>query len=400
MGDDVTFQTERDNRRYQVTERRYAIFPQQSGKLVIPGMVFQGLVIQPMSNSMSADPFNQFFQTPRTRQVRIRSDKVTVQVEAQPASYSGANWLPAKRLTLSEIWSPENPHFKVGEPVTLTLRLQALGLTGSQLPDLELPKGSGIKQYTDQPTVKSTPKGNDILAVKDEKFAIIPTTSGKLEMPAIHLKWWNTELNREETATIPSKIVEVAPAANVAGSAPAPANPIQTEANPENQKVAVSTTRTIVNPGIWPFIAAGFAFAWLVTLVVAFLVWRRGGFPVKSQYKATPAMDSVSIKEAMASLKKACEANNANETQAALLQWARAVWPENSPRSLEQLAIDLQNSAVKQAFSELSGTLYGESSEHWNGKAFWDKVSQHLKQPKNSKTKKHKSLPGLYPQSI
>jgi len=399
MGEDVTFQTMRNQRRYHVTERRYAIFPQQSGELEIPEMVFQGLVLEAQRNQANSDPFNRFFQTQRTKRVRIKSEKVLVNVKPQPTEFKGDQWLPAKELIFTESWSPEQPEFKVGEPVTRTLRLEALGLTGSQLPELKLFESHGIKSYADQPTVNTGLKGNDMVAIREEKFAIIPTESGKLVLPEIRLSWWDTEFAIEKTASIPPRIIEVAPAAV--------SQPISGTRNLEEDEPSVQPTeekieivKTVVNPGVWPFIAAGFAFAWLVTLVVAFLVWRKKPASRQDVYQASIESDSTSAASALKDLKKACTDNNPVDAQRAILFWAQAVWQNSSPRSLEKIADDLQDSTVKQAFADLSESLYRGSNQQWNGNAFWDNVSKRLKQPRKDKTKASKALPSLYPQGV
>lgn len=400
MGDDVTFQTERNQRRYHVTERRYAIFPQQSGNLEIPEMVFQGLVLEPQSNQTSNDPFNRFFQAPRTKRVRIRSEKVVVDVKPQPADYKGENWLPAKRLTLTESWSPKDPKFKVGEPVTRTLRLEALGLTGSQLPELKLFEAHGIKHYSDQPTVNTGQRGNDMLAIREEKFAIIPTDSGKLVLPEIRLSWFDTEFGKEKTISIPPRIIDVAPAATavIPPVSKELAQPVESvdDGNKENVETRI---KTVVDPGVWPFITAGFAFAWLVTLVVTFLAWRRGGASQPAVYKNQTQENSASIKNALSALKKACIDNNPQAAHQAILQWAKATWPQNPPRNLQGIADELHDSTIRQVFADLAQLLYGDSHANWNGRQFWDSVSTRLKQPKTVKTKNSKSLPELYPQN-
>ncbi|MDX1811899.1 MAG: BatD family protein, partial [Gammaproteobacteria bacterium] len=264
MGDDVTFQTRRAGRLYNVTQRRYAIFAQQSGILEIPEMVFQGLVLQPMRSSPNMDPFNRFFQTQPTRRVRVRSEKLSVEVMPQPASYSGEHWLPAKRLILTESWSPEKPEFKVGEPVTRTLRLQATGLTGSQLPELKLFDAHGIKHYADQPAITTSVKDNNMLAVREEKFAIIPTQPGKLVLPEVRLSWWNTEFEREETLNIPPRIIDVAPAAVSSANAASPstAQP-EPSSEPEVSQKVEKIIKQVADPGLWPLATAAFALAWL-----------------------------------------------------------------------------------------------------------------------------------------
>lgn len=401
LGEDVRFQTQRGQRRYNVTERRYAIFPQQSGTLEFPPMIFQGLVIEPQAQQRSNDPFNRFFQTQVTKRVRIKSESLNVEVKPQAAEFKGDHWLPSKRLILTEDWSPKDPAFKVGEPVTRTLRMEALGLTGSQLPELKMFNAHGVKQYSDQPTVQTLQKGNDLLAVREEKFAIIPTSAGKLVLPEIRLSWWDTEFNKEKTISIPPKIIDVAPAAKSAIQNVAPGQMADVDsAQMGEQEPEAETTiiKTINDPGFWPYITAAFAFAWLVTLVMTFLIWRRVDKSPAVSNKPMHHVQQGSTKKAMTELKQACSSNNPVAAKQAILDWARVIWPDISPRNLEQIAALLHDSTIKQAFADLAQLLYKGGGSDWDGKRFWENVSSRMRQPKITKQKSHKSLPDLYPQ--
>ena len=149
------------------------------------------------------------------------------------------------------------------------------------------------------------------------------------------------------------------------------------------------------------FITAAFAFAWLVTLFMTFIMWRKvknigGQAGTSNSAQSLPSKKQLS--KAMDELKQACNTNNPTAAKQAVLGWALAAWPNNAPRSLEATAIRLHDSSIKQAFSELSQVLYAYGNESWNGAAFWDMVSARMRLPNNSQNTKDKSLPGLYPQ--
>ncbi len=396
LGTDVTFQAQRNERLYHVTERRYAIFPQQSGTLELPAMVFQGLVVDPQSQQSSNDPFNRFFQTQRTKHVRIKSAALVVDVLPQAAEFNGKHWLPAKRLVLSSSWSPEHPSFKEGEPATRTIRIEAWGLTGSQLPELKMLEVDGVKQYVDQPTVETLQRSDNLLAVREEKFAIIPTSGGKLVLPEIRLSWWNTEFEREEIASIPPETIDV-----IAATKPTVQTPVvaqtDNETSPEVQAPATIVTKN--DPGFWPYLTAMAVLAWLVTLVVLVLVSRKTSRSPVANNNTLANFPTPSMTQALAVLKKACVNNDSAAASQALLDWGQAVWPEQPPRNLQQIANQLHNSSVKQIFADFAQLLYKDGSRHWDGAKFWQDISSCLKQPKPPIQKRLKSLPDLYPQN-
>ena len=158
---DREYVTVRDGRRYQVIERRYAIFPQTSGALELDAPVFSGEIpdsgrkrSSPLRRFLGKDPFfgSDPFEdmlTP-TRRVRVRGEPLSMDVMPRPEAANSTHWLPAQQLELKGRWQPDSGDVQVGEPVTLMLELEALGLTGAQLPDLVPEAVDGFRVYPDQ----------------------------------------------------------------------------------------------------------------------------------------------------------------------------------------------------------------------------------------------------------
>lgn len=399
MGEDVTFQTTRNQRRYHVTERQFALFPQKSGSMVIPPTVFDGQVLATQSSGQQAnDPFNRFFQQQqRTRRVQIKSDALTLDVLPQPTTFTGENWLPAKRVVLGESWSVEPPQFKVGEPITRTIKIQAVGQTGAQLPEFKDLPSDGIKQYVDQPKVETGVSDGSLVGIREEKFAIIPTTSGKLVLPELRLSWWDTVLDKEQLVTIPSRVIDVAPAsASVAGNQPTQIMNNSDSIQNGTQDNSIVNVQPVGDSGFWQIMALALGFGWLIT-VIAWL-YQMKKTKVKYDAEQGTSNDSESLNEARKRLDTACKNNNASEAKSALLAWGGAAWPENKTRSLLSVGERLQDPNVIQAVIELDEVLYSHVDSAWNGEVFWSVVGQKLKKPRNYKEGKIRSLPSLYPQ--
>lgn len=407
MGEDVTFQTTRNQRLYQVTERRFALFPQKSGSLAIPPTVFDGQVLAARPSSRNAnDPFDRFFQSQqRMRRVQIKSDALALDVQPQPASFTGENWLPSKRLLLSESWSIEPPQFKVGEPITRTLRIEATGQTGAQLPVFKEYPTNGIKQYADQPKVETGLKDGSLHGIREEKFAIIPTTSGKLVLPEVRVYWWDTVLDKEQVVKIPPRVIDVAPAAATAQKQDQTAQVIQEKSQPQNdgstqsdnQAADREVIKVVEDSGYWSLVAFALGLGWLLTA----LAWV---YQLKKTRVGQEGIDIVSssadlsLKEAKKQLKVACDQNDPNLAKQALLAWGNAAWPENKTRSLLSVGEYLQDSIIIQSVIDLDEVLYSHVDLAWNGEKFWNDVGERLKKPRYNKKSNLKSLPGLYPQ--
>ena len=97
LGNATSSQVTRDDRRYGMIEQRYALFPERSGKLTIPGATVSGSVRMNINGRL------------RRNGVRIVAEPVTLDVQPIPADYpEDQPWLPATRVDLVEAW--EVPH--------------------------------------------------------------------------------------------------------------------------------------------------------------------------------------------------------------------------------------------------------------------------------------------------
>ncbi len=395
LGEDVTFQTRREGRLYHVTERKFAIFPQKSGEFTIAPTIFQGQAVDNTVRQRSNDPFDRFFQNQRTKRVRVKSEAVEVSVDPEPEEAKGDVWLPAKRLTLLESWWPESPEFKVGEPVTRTLRIEAHGLTAAQLPELKSFDTNGIKQYADQPVVETVLQQGELIGVREEKFAIVPTESGKLILPEIRLYWWDTELNRQAYVSIPPKVIEVERGAEVRSQGVEPQNDELSQKNAKEEDEQV--LKTVLEAGYWPMLAFIAAIGWALTLVGWLFYWRKKRLRPESIIAQEKNQDSVSLGVAKKQLKQACDNNDPAGAKQALLHWANAAWPGVVSPSLSFLLERFREPSLSAPLNALNQALYAEDNTTWDGAAFWLLVKDHLTVAK-IKSKKTEKLPGLYPQ--
>jgi hypothetical protein len=213
LGDDITYETTRSGRTLAVVERRYALFAQNSGQIVIEPLLFEGRVTRGRQSRF--DPFA------RGNVVRVRSKPVKLEAQPIPAAFSDRVWLPAQQVFLIESWPDNSQEFRVGEPVTRTLTLRANGLGSSQLPEIGASVPDGIKQYPDQPALKNRVDDAGLVAIRQEKVALIPSRSGTFILPEVEIPWWNTRTNELEHARLPARPIDISPAIG-APDGPAP----------------------------------------------------------------------------------------------------------------------------------------------------------------------------------
>lgn len=380
LGEDRQQEVRRDGVRYQLIERVYAVFPQQTGQLTFPPLRLDAQVNTGGGNSY--DPFNR-----RVRQIRKRTDEV--KVEVLPAvKGAGRHWLPATELRLHDEWLQNPPQLTVGEPVTRTLTLQATGAPAAQLPDFVLDIPAGVKSYPDQPAREDKLGATGITGVLQQKLALVPTRAGQLLLPKINIDWWDTKNERWRQLNLPEIKLEVLPA-NVqpAISTPLPVQPIEAKIS-EAAPVVVPASVEVVRPGAWPWVSLVLGLGWLGTLL--FILLRRGKRKPQSDIKDIRP----GLKAARRQLAQIAKAGETNQLRDALLTWGQVLFVEDPPQTLEQLLSQCGEPLSSQV-NELNRCLYSQSGGQWEGDALLAAVD--LIEQERGKKKKAE-LPSFYPE--
>jgi hypothetical protein len=370
---------------YLVTERKYVIFPQQSGAMTIAPLVLTADVITDDPRSR----FNSFFSNQTTLTKRILSKAINLNIQASPASFNGDHWLPAEQLTLKETWSNDALQLKVGEPITRTLTILAKGATSSQLPDLSMQQlNPELKIYPDQAVIKDQKSGDGIIAVREQKIAFIPSTAGNFTLPAIDVPWFNTQTQEMELAQLPT-VTLVAIASELASTSVnnIPMSPaIQSPQQPPEMTL---TRHPMAPSNIWMWVSLGFGFAWLLTLL--FIFWSRfkkNRLKIKSTMENTP----VKLKEIIKELKTACAENNAQAAHQALIKWVTASY---NITNLFELNTDGDDD-FQAELTKLNHALYAKEKLAWDGSGLLQTVMAKQTKQSSSKTADEPLLP-LYP---
>jgi hypothetical protein len=409
LGEDVRYSTRVNGIEYQVVERRYAVFPEESGELVIPAVVFDGYLRSDSGRRMSVPGINTLLDdfmsgTPfggKGKRIRVRSEPVTVQVNPRPSDYSGSTWLPAAKLSLHDSWADEPPEFRVGEPVTRTLTLEATGLEGSQLPALTFPDINGMRLYPEQPVQENRSDGKWVYGSSRQALAYVPSASGKLSIPEVRVDWWDTGTQQQRTAVLPAWEVNVLP-----GTAPASQPPPAPLPQPAIERTAPAAAAAPPESRwldklqqYWSWIAG----AGLLAAAVIGLSWlaarsrRRPITPVSAADSRTAAAtaDRQQRGGALSALQQACSGNDPQAAARALLQLATVEWPADPPRNLAELERRLPVAAGP--LRALERVLYAPGNAAWQGEELWQQFKNGLPAGHAVRVTTDPGLAPLYP---
>lgn len=389
LGQDAFYSADVAGRHYRVWERRYAIVPEKSGTITLPPISFRGHAIDP-------GDVNSFFS--RGRAVSTHSEAITLDVRPRPASSGNDAWLPARSLTLTSEGIADQASARVGEPLTLTLHLQAQGLGFEQLPELKLPKIDGADVYPDKATTQNRDDGEWLYGERERKFAIVPNRAGPLVVPAMSLAWWDTAHDRAASADLGALTLEVEAAAAGARSAPAAAAAV----GPAEQRPAavralesVAATPAAAESGFWRMIALAALALWAVTLAgaLAWLFIRRGRSAAASTAAAVPGKSGA----LRAAFRDAARRGDWPEAARHLLAWARHTHPQI--RNLGALARAVASAEQRSATEQLDRACYsGTPSTHADlGTRLCTAFSGHIDFAVGLRTQRQEILPPLYP---
>jgi hypothetical protein len=380
LGEDRNYNTQVNGVNYSVTERKYAIFPQKSGKSTIKPLVLTAEVVP--GNSSGYGGFSSFFDPQISKTKRVESKAITLDIKPAPASFAGLHWLPAEQLILKQEWSGDIRHMKIGEPLTRTLTVLAKGSTVGQLPELNASKTSAqLKAYPDQPVLQEQKKNDGLLALREEKIAVIPSAAGTYTLPAIEIPWFNTQSRKVEIAKISETAITVV-AAEIQTAATAPA---VTAVPPP--KIEPSTP--IIQPqqnNRWLWVSIFLASGWLMTLIF-FITKRAIKRPVIEVNDA-----DIKLEESIRRLKKACAENNAVAAKDALLEWGKQKY---MVANLGTLAV-FCDARLRDEILHLNQILYGRKAEQWQGKKLFQAFTENKAREKIASSKVDSSLEPLF----
>ena len=359
LGKDRQYKTYRGTKAFIVVERQFAIFPQHKGTLGISPLVAD-IGISTNQRSRFIDPFNNYTTTKR-----IQSKDLKIKIKDIPSNFKANDWLPASSLKIIEQW-PTNKTFTAGEPITRTITIMADALSSAQLPELAIKEIDNLKQYPDKPLLENKTTGKGISSVRKEKIAYIPTKAGTYTLPAIDIPWWNTVKGKIDIAHISKRTFTVTAATTTPNiKAPTINNTKQQDNLLTDEKIPMLSNDAVVQQitspqrSYWMWVSLVVFIIWLITLYLLVKTNRKNTKNKKVQVDNTQSL-STSLKY----LKIACANNNAQDTKTALLKWAKAVFSQNPPTNLTDLA-SLLDTPVASKLLALNEALYSNTAKAW-----------------------------------
>ncbi len=241
-----------DGQSVRVAEQSFLITPEGTGALTIPSAVFNGAVLDKQRRRPRAGMMSEFFENEllfgrlqSTRPVYLQSQPIEVTVEPKPADWSGW-WLPSTEVILSEQYNLPD-EVRAGTPFERKVVLSARGVDGNGLPLLNMVTSDTLSVYPSPEKRQTQMVNTDLLGVEEITFALVPSASGTITVPAIQIPWFDTESKQRKVATLPEKVITVLPALGQTGQTAVPLTPAPTG---DALKTPVPTVTPIPTPAV------------------------------------------------------------------------------------------------------------------------------------------------------
>ena len=188
-----------------VTWSQYVMFPQITGKLKIPSITFNGIVVQQNRN---IDPFEAFFNGGSGYvevKKQIQAPGIEIQVDplpTRPSNFSGG----VGRFNISA--QLETKEVKANEALKLRVIVSGVGnLKLIKQPVVEFPKD--FDRYDAKVTDKSKLTANGVEGSMIYDFLAVPRHQGKFEIPPVEFTYYDTSARSYKTVKTQAFTIDV-----------------------------------------------------------------------------------------------------------------------------------------------------------------------------------------------
>jgi len=378
-GEERSYESILNGKNYNVVERVYALFPQESGELAIAPARFEARVLRggriTGRKVFESEPL-----------------KVVVNpIPPPPPEFPNAAWLPAKSVELSEVWSREPDKLPVGEPITRHVTITALGQLSTQIPVIDPAVPDSVKIYPDKPELRVTAEPGGIKAMRKDQYAMIGVHSGVVEVPALRLPWWNIEQGEWRVASLPSRSLTILPSDETALP---PRIEQVVEAPPGAETIKLKS-------GFWRRVSEGLIALWLLTV----FAWWWSRRPEEKTKELEPPPIHKQQAKFLKAARRAALSGDAATVKSALLSWGRLQWPNDWPRSIGDFAPRVSDPLAGE-LEALCSASYGPGGDgpptrgdSWNGENLAKALRSFAVKSNDTKDAGADDLPPLMPGS-
>ena len=360
-----------DGQRYGVYEKRYVIFPQKSGSLDIPDILFRGEVTDGSSSFV--------FRNLNTRRITAFIEGRTIDVvERPPSAEILPTWLPVTDLVMEESFSRPLSDLKVGDTFVRTIKMTANGVDGAVLPPFSPSNIQGFNTYPDPAKIERRFVNGSIVGERIESSTLVVLEDGNLSIPAIKIDWWNVDFDRLDSTIIQETMLRIIPLQGIAPSELAVPSTESIEdllaAPPEISQEMIDEQATgqylnIEEILVRYSIIIGFLLIF-VTLLRNLIIKNRshifaGYAGLRKEFRLTQSPER-NERNAYRALMRAFRHSDTQEIKATLIQWANHIVGTIEINTIEDLYRQKEHPEIYEPLQNFQSELFSEKPNSKN----------------------------------
>ena len=348
---DTTYQKVLNGRSYLVLEVTYAIFPKGVGFVDIPRLRFGAYEVD---TSRQFGIFNN-----RGNQVIRDTESKQIKVLSKPSRRTDRGWMPSKSVEVKQRWSGDLNKVTIGEPITQTITIIAEGLTPEQITPLKFTESTKYRTYPDQPQLSQSLSNSGIISQRVESRAIVPSESGKIILPAINLKWWDIETQKEQTAELPSLTLDVLPAYETYEDSPQ-ISMFNTNNLAPNLTIAGENQNPSKQTHSWPLAIISLILNSILIIIVLIMFQQRRALNSANKPSFPSSSESTDklLKVKFKKIKESAHTRDLKSMREGILTWGKILFSDDSCDTLKKLALKLDDLDILNQFKELDRELF------------------------------------------
>lgn len=189
-----------------VTWSQYVMFPQITGKLEVPGITFNGIVVQENRN---VDPFEAFFNGGSGYvevKKQIKAPGISIHVDPLPNKPVGFSGGVGNFSIKSEI---DKTKLQANDPLTIKVTISGVGnLKLIKQPELQFPKD--FDTYDPKLTEKTHLTANGLEGEVIYEYLAVPRHQGQYDIPAAEFTYYDTKTRQYKTLSTEAYHLDVA----------------------------------------------------------------------------------------------------------------------------------------------------------------------------------------------
>ncbi len=380
-----------NGKRMNVLRYMFAAFPQKSGSLTVPQIMFDGYYIKDVGFEMphfdddlmmfGVDFRNAFGQKVP---VKMRAKAEKINVKPIPAGINSQAWLPLENLEIKSEWG-KHSNLKTGDAFSRKVKITATGIQENSLPPFEFPEMQGFKQYPEQPITSEKVINGRIVTTAEINTVYIPEKSGDYLFPPLEIEWFNIKTNHFEKAVVPAEKITVLPDYNTPPPLSPVAQPATTPAvSPVSGDALESNAPPSASKGYFSGITQKNIILYGFILLIALL------FLGLKLFKPNNAR-----KVLYNQVTKAIRKHDYQSAKNALLKWAAVKFGTDDVTNFNKIADLANDTGFAEQLAALNKCLYSDSDEVFNEGKFID-IFKKVDKNKINIHKNKAVLPNLY----